>query len=104
MFISRNFVRTLKVVVSGLAILSTVTFQASGQSEGQYPTSQDEIARGINTGWDVSVEWEKGITAYQSGKLDEAILHFRNVEKVSPYRLLAKMYLGTALAQKVAPG
>ena len=55
-------------------------------------------------GHDLSTELNLGVEAYKNGHLDEAIQHFRNVVHVAPNVILAKIYLGTALAQKVAPG
>jgi len=45
-----------------------------------------------------------GVSAYQAGHYDEAIRHFRSALQIEPGLLLAKTYLGTALAQDVEPG
>jgi tetratricopeptide (TPR) repeat protein len=98
MLISRNLIRTLKVVVTSLAILATVTFQANGQSEPQFFSST--MLSGPN---DV-VEDGNGLTAFRSGKLDEAIFHFQHAVSLNPNDATAKMWLGELLARKVAPG
>jgi len=95
MFIPRNFVRTMKVVI-GFAILTTVTFPASGQQSVQFIGNIDNANGGE--------EIIEGLTAYQSGKLDEAIRHFKEAVLLNPNDNASKKLLADALTRKVIPG
>jgi tetratricopeptide (TPR) repeat protein len=99
MFSSQNVGRTFKVAVAGLAILAAACIPAAGQRGGggggrQLSPQQIELRE----------ELKQCLEAYKIGHLDEAILHFRKATLLDPDNPTAKVYLGTALAQKVAPG
>jgi tetratricopeptide (TPR) repeat protein len=74
-----NITRNLKVVITGLALLATTTFQVKGQF------GQSEVYQPIPHSWASSalgekgetIEWEKGMEAYRNGKMDEAIRYFK---------------------------
>jgi tetratricopeptide (TPR) repeat protein len=98
-FSSQNAGRAFKVAVAGLAILATTWFPAAGQRGGggggrQLSPQQIELRD----------ELKQGLDAYKIGHIDEAILHFRKATGLDPENLTAKVYLGTALAQTIAPG
>jgi tetratricopeptide (TPR) repeat protein len=100
MIVFSNIARTMKVVASGLAILVTVTFQASGQPNPlpqTIPTNITDSASG-------NVELGKGIVAYNSGKLDEALRHFKDAASLNPKDPVAKIWIGEVLTRKVTPG
>jgi tetratricopeptide (TPR) repeat protein len=99
MFSSLNVGRSFKVAVAALAILATTWFPAAGQRGGggggrQLSPQQIEL----------NSELKQGLEAYKIGHIDEAILHFRKASVLDPENPTAKVYLGTALAQKIAPG
>jgi tetratricopeptide (TPR) repeat protein len=99
MFSSQNVGRAFKVAVAGLAILATTWFPAAGQRGGggggrQLSPQQIELRD----------ELKQGLEAYKIGHIDEAIFHFRKAAVLDPENPTAKVYLGTALAQKVTPG
>jgi tetratricopeptide (TPR) repeat protein len=100
MKISRNFVRNLKLVVTGFAILGTGALQATGQPN---PLPQT-IPTNIRDNASGNVELEKGRAAFSSGKLDEAIHHFKDAISLNPKDPVAKLWLGEALTRKVTPG
>ena len=104
MFISPNFARILKVVVAGLAILAATCIPAAGQSEEDVERSQLPNLPDPNDGHDLLTELNQGVRASKNGHLDEAILHFQEAMKLAPDQPGFKIYLGNALAQKVAPG
>jgi tetratricopeptide (TPR) repeat protein len=45
-----------------------------------------------------------GVDAYKGARYGEAVEHFRRAAELDPSLPLAKLYLGTALAQNVVPG
>jgi tetratricopeptide (TPR) repeat protein len=100
MIISRNFARILKVVVAGLAILTTFSFLAAGQRIADDNSSQN-VWRPINQEYD---ELRIGMTAYKSGDLDEAISHFQKAILLVPQDLTPRLQLGEALSRKVVSG
>ncbi|MGO9775417.1 MAG: tetratricopeptide repeat protein [Terracidiphilus sp.] len=105
MFISCNYIRTLKVVVAGLAIFAAACIPAAGQEHdidvehSQLPDLFEPMDR-----HELNDELSQGVNAYKSARYDEAILHFQQAMKLAPDQLGIKIWLGTALAQKVAPG
>jgi tetratricopeptide (TPR) repeat protein len=112
---SCDFRRTLKVAITGLAILAAACIPAAGQQGGlghdadvessQLPEWLPYDGHNDRTELNLAMEsYKKGVDAYRNGHFDAAILHFRNVLQVYPNMTLAKIYLGTSLAQKVAPG
>ena len=98
-FNSRNLRRTLKLAAAGLAILAMASLPAAGQrggGGGGRHSSPDDA--------EYHDEVNKGVEAYKSSHLDEAIRHFQRAVQLEPNLPLAKRYLGTALAQKVVFG
>ena len=93
----RDFYRAMKIAVAGLLILACVSFSAEGQTPGcgAMPSHFKKlIARD---------ELNKGVKAFKSTHYDEALCHFQNATELDSKLLIAKQYLGVAVAQKVVP-
>ena len=101
MFNFCDFRRSLKVAIAGLAIFAMASLPAAGQRGGGGGSGRHG---GSDQQAELNGELYKGIEAYKSGHYDEAIRHFQKVTAMAPNMPLPKMYLGTALAQKVVPG
>jgi tetratricopeptide (TPR) repeat protein len=87
----------MKIAVAGLLILACVSFSAEGQTPGcgAMPSHFKKlIARD---------ELNKGVKAFKSTHYDEALCHFQNATELDSKLLIAKQYLGVAVAQKVVP-
>jgi tetratricopeptide (TPR) repeat protein len=95
MSISCNYIRTLKVVVAGVTILTSGTFFAKGQ--------ENNLSRMVEASGEID-EMENATTAYNSGHLDEALRHFQKMAQMDPNSIVAKMGIADSLARKVVPG
>jgi tetratricopeptide (TPR) repeat protein len=98
MFTFRYFFRTLKVAVASFAILATFCFSALGQT---HPCDVSHFLGKKLAARDVL---NKGVQAFKSAHYDEAICYFESATELDPKLLIAKQYLGVALAQNVVPG
>ncbi|MFZ1085207.1 MAG: hypothetical protein WAN35_09605 [Terracidiphilus sp.] len=95
----RKHFRMLRLAAACLAILAMASYPAAGQrggGGGGHHSSPDDA--------EYQDELSQGMEAYKASHLDEAIRHFQRAVQLEPNQPMGKVYLGTAMAQKVAPG
>jgi tetratricopeptide (TPR) repeat protein len=98
MYNFRYFFRALKVAVASFVILATICFSAAGQTPAcktLHVLGKKLAARDV---------LNKGVQAFKKANYDEAICYFQSATELDPKLLIAKQYLGTAVAQMVVPG
>jgi len=98
MFNFRYFFCTLKVVVACLLILANVSFSAKGQ------TPPCAVPHALGKKLAARDALNKGVQAFKKANYDEAICYFQNATEMDAHLLIAKQYLGTAMAEKVVSG
>jgi tetratricopeptide (TPR) repeat protein len=62
------------------------------------------VATGVPAQTNAGDELDQGVAAYKQAKFDEAVQHFKNVVALDPQKMVAHLYLATALAQQYIPG
>jgi tetratricopeptide (TPR) repeat protein len=98
MFKFPDFFYKLRFAVTFASILFCQALESPGQnpvSPGAQPSSSSVTA---------GEELNRGAEAYRQARYDDAIAAFRKAVELDPDSLMAKIYLGTALAQNVEPG
>jgi tetratricopeptide (TPR) repeat protein len=98
LFDSSDFHRFRKFALISFAILATACFSASGQTsacKASHPVLGKKLASR-----DVL---NKGVQAFKNEKYDEAICYFQQAIELDPSLLIAKSYLGVAIAQTIVP-
>ncbi len=95
---SRQFPRIFKLAFTGLLILFAASIAANGQNPG------DRVPHSTPSEVAEAGELTKGVEAFRGAHFDEAIDHFEKASELEPDEPMARLYLGAALTQKVAPG
>jgi len=98
MVIIRSFCRAMRVAVVGLAILAAISISAPGQEQ---PCDVAHVLGKKIAARDVL---NKGVQAFRKARYDDAICYFQSATRLDPGLVIAKMYLGTAMAETVVPG
>lgn len=94
---SRHHSRSFNVAFAGLFILFAGYISAAGQNPG------DIVPHSTPTEVAEAGELNKGAEAFRGARFDEAIAHFQKASELVPDEPIAKLYLGTALSQKLVP-
>jgi tetratricopeptide (TPR) repeat protein len=98
-FRSRDFRNILQRFVVGVSILAVASLAAAGQTLAEN-VQQPSLIEGS----EARDQLNEGVKAYKAAHYDEAVARFQKAAELDPGLLMAKKYLGVAVAQTVIPG
>jgi len=91
--------RTHRVAIALLTAI-VVSSTLYGFAQTAAPPASDDTSQSLA----VRDSLNRGVEAYKAARYGEAAEHFRHAVELAPSLAVAKLYLGTALAQNVVPG
>jgi tetratricopeptide (TPR) repeat protein len=95
LFTSRDLLRPLRFAIAGLAILLALPVSSLAQSP-----ANNSAPAAVSEG----DELNSGAAAYKGARYDEAITHFQRAMELAPNDPIARLYLATAISEKIVPG
>lgn len=92
---SRDFFHTLRFAIASLAILLALSVSSIAQTP-----ANNSAPAAVSEG----DELNSGAAAYKGARYDEAIAHFQRAMELAPNDPIARLYLATAISDKIVPG